>query len=215
MNNIEELTSQLLEKYFSDFKEYHLFILIGFTVAIALIQIFQSVWVSKRIERFKNDLKKSEIKFSRYNQIQIEALSKIYETLTDFLNHTYVIKNKIKSSSPERTSLVTKEWLNSYSNVYSIFTKKRYILPISIKKELSSIIVILNKMKIYIENKKDLSAMYHTWDNGEIELMGDYQEMMILHEKMNKYDEDGVIDKTIESIISIKNEIEEYFESIE
>lgn len=55
----EELIRQVLEKYFSDFKEYHLLILVGFTVIIALIQIIQSIWVSRKIERFKSNLKKN------------------------------------------------------------------------------------------------------------------------------------------------------------
>lgn len=65
----EDLIKQVLEKYFSDFKEYHLLILVGFTVIIALILIIQSIWISRKIERFKSVLKKSEIKFSKFSQM--------------------------------------------------------------------------------------------------------------------------------------------------
>ncbi len=69
-----ELIKEVLVEYFSDFKDYHLIILCAFTLIIALIQIAQAIWVSKKIESFKNELKKSEIKFSRYNEIQIKIL---------------------------------------------------------------------------------------------------------------------------------------------
>ena len=97
----EELIRQVLEKYFSDFKEYDLLILVGFSVIIILIQTIQSILVSRKIERFKSGLKKTEIKFSKYNQLQIEALSKAYELLTEFLGYTFAIKNTINSASPE------------------------------------------------------------------------------------------------------------------
>ena len=40
MNN---LIKEALDEYFSDFKKYHLIILIAFTVIIALIQVIQSI----------------------------------------------------------------------------------------------------------------------------------------------------------------------------
>lgn len=52
-----ELVKEILKEYFSDFKEYHLIILFVFTIIIALIQVIQAIWVSRKIEKFKNDLK--------------------------------------------------------------------------------------------------------------------------------------------------------------
>lgn len=211
----EELIRQVLEKYFSDFKEYHLLILVGFTVIIALIQIIQSIWVSRKIERFKSNLKKTEIKYSKYNQLQIEALSKAYELLTEFLSHTFIIKNKINSASPELITSISNKWLNSYGNVYVTFSKNKYILPISIKKVFSSIIIDLQDMSKYVGSEKNMSTMHHTWENGEVEFIGDNQDLEQLYDELNKYDKKGIINKTIENIKSIKKEIENYFEKIE
>lgn len=211
----EELIRQVLEKYFSDFKEYHLLILIGFTVIIVLIQTIQSIWVSRKIERFKSDMKKSEIKYSRYNQLQIEALSKAFELLTEFLGHTFSIKDKISSASPELITSISKKWLNSYGNVYSTFSKNKYILPVSTKKVFSSISKDLQEMSKYIGSEKILSTMHYTWENGEVEFMGDNQDLEQLYDELNRYDKEGVINKTIEKIEIIKKEIENYFEKIE
>lgn len=60
---MKELIVQVLNDYFSDFKKYHLIVLIIFTVIITLVQIIQSIWVASKIEKFKAVLKKSEIKF--------------------------------------------------------------------------------------------------------------------------------------------------------
>ncbi len=84
VKHMDELIKQVLDNYFSDFKDYHLLILILFTITIALIQISQSVYVTIKIEKFKNELKKSEIKFSRYNELQVTALRKIFHLLTAF-----------------------------------------------------------------------------------------------------------------------------------
>ncbi|QKJ62808.1 hypothetical protein [Flavobacterium sp. M31R6] len=70
---------QLLEKYFSDYSSSHIYLLIGFFVTTVLFQILQAIYVSNKIEKFKNELKRSEIKFSRFNTLQIDALKLIYD----------------------------------------------------------------------------------------------------------------------------------------
>jgi hypothetical protein len=211
----EELIRQVLEKYFSDFKEYHLLILIGFTVIIVLIQTIQSIWVSRKIESFKSDLKKTEIEFSKYNQLQIDALSKAYELLTEFSGITLIIKNNINSAPPEIIKSTSVMWLNSYENVYSFFLNKKYILPISIKVVFSLIIKDLHNTRQYVTIIKNRSSMYHTWETGEIEFMGDDEYLYKLHKELSKYDNEGIITKTIENIKTIQKEIENYFEKIE
>jgi len=159
---MDELVKQALEDYFSNFKEYHLLILVVFTVIIALIQIIQSIWVSSKIEHFKSALKKSEIKYSKYNQLQIDALSKIYQLLSDFLEQTFIIGQEINSGSPEKTNKQTKNWLILYKKVYSTFSKEKYILPKSIKEKYSSIFSYLENMNGYIKSEKNMSAMFYT-----------------------------------------------------
>lgn len=211
----EELSRQILEKYFSDFKAYHLLILVGFTILVTLIQIIQSIWLSRKIEHFKSDLKKSEIKFSAYNQIQIQALSNAYQILTEFLGHTLSVKNEINSESIERIKSISLKWLDSYGIVYSTFTKNKYILPISTKIVFSSMINDLFDMSKYVETEKKRSSMYHIWESGEVEFMGDNQNLEELYKKLNTIDKEGIINKTIKNINSIREEIENYFEKIE
>jgi len=212
---MDELIKKALETYFSDFKEYHLIILIGFTIIIALLQYNQNLRISRKIEEFKTDLKKSEIKFSKYNQLQIDALSKIYQLLSDFLEQTFIIGREMNSVSPERTNRTSKNWLILYKKVYFTFSKEKYILPKNIKEKYSSIIVQLENMSGYIKSEKDMSAMFYTLENGEVEFMGDDQDRITLHDRLSKYNKNGEIKKTTENIIELRKEIEKYFENIE
>jgi hypothetical protein len=211
----EELIRQVLEKYFSDFKEYHLLILVGFTVIVALILIIQSIWVSRKIERFKSVLKKSEIKYSAYNQLQIESLSKIYQLLSDFSEQTFIVGQEIDSVSPERIIKTTKKWLILYKNVYITFSREKYILPKDIKEKYASIFSQLENMKGYVKNEKDMSAMFYTWETGEVEFMGDDMDRITLFDKLKEYKKDGIINQTIDNTTELRKKIEQYFENIE
>lgn len=212
---MEELVKQALETYFSDFKEYHIYILIGFTIINASIQIIQSMWVDKKMERFKNELKKSEIKYSKYNQLQIKALSEIYQLLSDFLESTKILKNNINTSSPERITRITEDWLSVYSKVYSTFSREKYILPASIKDKFDSIILQLNNASGYVESERKMSSMFYTWENGETDFMGDDDDRNSIYSQLEKYNKNGVIKSTLLNIKDIRKVIEMYFEKIE
>jgi hypothetical protein len=212
---MDDLLRQALDKYFADFKEYHLIILIIFALLVIGFQIWQAYFVSTKIERFKNEMKKSEIKFSRYSQLQIEALSKIYQLLNEFSQATSLLNEKMKFASPELTKSITEKWFRIFNQVYSTFSKEKYILPKDIKNDYSAIIVSLIKASKYIDSEKKLSSMFNTWENGESEFMGDEEERYSLSMDVENYKEKGILLKTAENIEGIKKSIETYFERIE
>ncbi len=212
---MDELIKQALDEYFSDFKEYHLIILIAFTVVIALIQIIQSILVSKKIERFKNELKKSEIRFSKYNQLQIESLSKIYPLLTDLLTRTSIIKNEIDKSSPEKNQKITEDWGKAFNQVFGTFTKEKYILPKEIKSSFGLILQSLIKMNKYINLENNFSSLFATFQNGEVEFMGNDEDRTNISDELEKLKKEDLISKTIKDINELRGEIENYFENIE
>ena len=211
---IEELIEDALNKYFTDYKDYHLIILIAFVVIIAILQIAQGLWVNERINKFKSALKKSEIKFSKFSEMQIEALNEIFELLTDFRQISLLTDKKLNTSSPELTKKITEKWLITYNNVYSTFSKKRHILPKDIKQKFASILTELEKAGKYVKSEKDLSAMFNTWNNGEVDFMGDEEERYKLEMDVKTYKEDGLLKGTIKNINEIRKQIEKYFETI-
>lgn len=211
---MEELIRQALDKYFSDFKEYHLIILIAFTFIIGLIQIIQAVFVSRKIELFKNELKKTEIKFSKYSQIQIEALSEIFESVTKFRQTTIVLDKRLKIASPELTYKLTKNWIEIYNDFVYIFSCKKYLLPAKLKEIYTSILDELYKVGNYINSEKVISSMFCTWENGEVEFVGDDEERQQLMEDVEKYKNEEILKHTIENLNLIRENIENYFDSI-
>lgn len=76
-------TPELVEEILSNYKENMSWILFIFallsTLATATLQYFQNLKLSKKVEAYKNQLAKSEIKFTRHTELQIETLKQLYD----------------------------------------------------------------------------------------------------------------------------------------
>lgn len=119
---MEDLIKQVLEKYFTEYKNYHLLILIAFTFVIALLQVIQTFIVTKKVENFKNELKKSEIRFSRYNELQINALRKIYHQLANFqLVNNLLFNNQPNSIGHTKFKNRINEWIKNYMTIRNLY----------------------------------------------------------------------------------------------
>jgi len=212
MNN-SEIVKEVLKDYFSDFKEYHLIILIAFTIIIAIIQVVQAIWVARKIERFKNELKKSEIKFSRYNEIQIRILSESYQLLSDFNESTLnVTKTKL---SPEEVSKRAKKWMEDYYNFHKHYSRNKFIFPSRIKAKLSLIFSTFEKMKTIVKIDHDTSQIYYTDDYGEVQFVGSQDDLERIHSELGTLNKNDTIKYTISNIENLKKEIENFFSSLE
>lgn len=81
------ITRELLDEYFSDNKII-LLIMIGISVLVSLTSIFiqyrQNLKLNKKIESYKNELKLKEVKFTRFNELQIESLKILYDKMVTF-----------------------------------------------------------------------------------------------------------------------------------
>lgn len=76
-------TPELVEEILSNYKENMSWILFTFallsTLASTALQYFQNLKLSKKVEAYKNQLAKSEIKFTRHTELQIETLKQLYD----------------------------------------------------------------------------------------------------------------------------------------
>ena len=212
---MDELVREVLNEYFADFKEYHLLILVGFTLVIALLQIIQSVLITKKIERFKNVLKKSEIKFSKYNQLQIEALGEIYPLLAGLLLNTITIQHDMKTASPEKTKSMTDDWGQSFNDILKIYLEKRYILNKRVQDEYGILMDKLTDLNSYLKTERDFSALFATLSDGTVEFMGNEEDRVELEGKRSIYNADSLINDTINRIKILRSEIDDYFSKIE
>jgi hypothetical protein len=211
---MNDLIKEALDEYFSDFKKYHLIILIAFTIIIALIQVIQSILVSKKIEKFKNDLKKSEIKFSKYNQLQVQALGDLYPQLAELLLHTTLVKQEIDKASPEKINSLTEDWGKSFRQVVESYMLKRYILPKDIKTEFGKLVKHLGQVNAYIKAEQKMSSLFATV-NDQVEFMGEYEERKDFSVELAKLKKEGLITESITEINKLQTDIEKYFEKIE
>lgn len=76
-------TPELVEEILSNYKENMSWILFTFallsTLASTALQYFQNWKLSEKVEAYKNQLAKSEIKFTRHTELQIETLKQLYD----------------------------------------------------------------------------------------------------------------------------------------
>lgn len=76
-------TPELVEEILSNYKENMSLILLSFallsTLVSAALQYFQNWKLSEKVEAYKNQLAKSEIKFTRYTELQIETFKQLYD----------------------------------------------------------------------------------------------------------------------------------------
>ena len=149
----ENLIREILEKYFSEYKEYNLIIFFVFALLTVLINIIQNIIITRKLEKYKSELKKSELKFSVYNQLQIESLSKLFQQLTEFKDTTSII-SKSESKSPESYQQIAVIWSNKFFETTKMFSKEKYILPKNIKNRYTEIHQNFKTLFEYIKNEK-------------------------------------------------------------
>lgn len=210
----ENLIREILEKYFSEYKEYNLIIFFVFALLTVLINIIQNIIITRKLEKYKSELKKSELKFSVYNQLQIESLSKLFQQLTEFKDTTSII-SKSESKSPESYQQIAVIWSNKFFETTKIFSKEKYILPKNIKNRYTEIHQNFKTLFEYIKNEKELKSNFFTNEVGDLIFEGDYQNLNELTEKIQKFNRNDIFAKAINDIELVRKEIEKHFEKLE
>jgi hypothetical protein len=208
---MEEIIEKVLTKYFLDFKEYHLLILLGFTIVIALIQIIQTVLVSRKIESFKTELKKSEIKFSRFNELQITALRKIYHFLVEFqLSNNLIFKSEPNSADHIKYKTRINEWIKNYIKCSNEFAREKILLTDEIKVLYSRTLNDFEGVKNILINEReslDYDEMYY---QGDWNAMYEFEEneLATISAKIEKIKEKDSIKNSDKHIRELRKKIE-------
>ncbi|WP_321344478.1 hypothetical protein [uncultured Draconibacterium sp.] len=211
---MEELIQKVLDEYFSDFKEYHLIILIGFTLVITLIQIIQSIIVTRKIEKFKNDLKKSEIKFSRYNELQINALRKIYHQLAVFQYSNNLLFNaKPWTIGHEKYKTRINNWIKAYIENANEFSKEKILLTPELKLLYTRTINDFEEVKKKLIDERENLDYWEMMHGGDWNAMYDFEENELgeIESKIKKLRELESIKNSNQHIQELRENIEELF----
>jgi len=211
---MDELVKQLLEKYLSDYREYHLFLLIGFAVIIALFQIIQFIYVSKRIEAFKNELKKSEIKFSAFNQLQINALRNIFHLIIKFELTTKILYNtSTKNLNHQLFEKRVNKWLNDFFESKREFENERILLTKVLKELFTETYIDFEKIKKILINEKEQLDYLEQKYQGDLRELYQFSELESeeIVSKINKISKELSIEKSLKNFEKLKIEIENVF----
>lgn len=210
-----ELITQLIETYFKDLKGHINIILIVFFFLTIISQIFQTIYVTKTIERFKNKLKKAEIKFSRFNQLQIDALASLMDELSNFVLESLMIENlKEPGKSPEYSKEIITKWKSSYNDFYQLALRKKFLYPKEVKNKIYELIEISTELLEMTKECEKYCDYFYTDQNNEIQFEQDelFEEV---NKKYTKADVKTTSEKTVESIKETRIVIEDYFETME
>ena len=207
--DMNEIIKEALNEYFSDFKEYHLIILILFTIVISILQVGQSIWVSYRLENLKNSLKKSEIKFSRHNEMQIKALSESYQILARL--QIAVEQMNLKESSNDFYDKWTKEFVDFLRH----YKLNKFIYPINMKTKVPLILENFFKMERMLELKKKRSSMFEVNNEGGKDCLVDVDEVEHIDEELRKINQIQTRKFVLDDLKDLKKDIEVFFNKLE
>jgi len=214
---MEEIIKKIIQEYFADFKEYHLIIFIGFTCIIAIIQVIQSIVITKKIERFKNDLKKSEIRFSRFNELQVSALRNIYHQLVTFQYHNNLIFNaKYGDIGHKDLKNRINGWIQSYVENVKEFSKEKILLTSELKSLYSRTINDFEEVKKKLIDERNGLDYWELIHEGNKEAMYEFKENEIAEifkiiEKLKGLD---VLKNSNNNIQELRSKIEDFFQKM-
>lgn len=149
---INQITNQL-----SQFKSQQLMILIILFLLFTIITILQAVYTSRLIEKYKNQLKKTELKFSVFNEIQITKLSEFYTLINELKATLAGLFSKLERNE---NKIELGKWESSYVQFDEFYSSNKYILP--------------KKIKEIIDSNKNLLINY----NGNIGLLKEKFELV-------------------------------------
>lgn len=208
-----------LENFQQTFSEYNinpLYVFLLFIIISSLIPILQNWFVNKKIENLRNELKRSEIKFNRHVEMQIECLKTLYDKLVDFhfsfhhlTNPDYLTHSSLKIN--------INNLLEIFSSNMNYFHRNRILLP---EELIAQIGIVHNKMKI---NKKvlreelvDLSDVEERSSSEDPQVIygdGDI-EVTSIKNRLEKLNLNESMKTTEAEIIKLRRLVENYFQQL-
>ncbi|WP_054850972.1 hypothetical protein [Olleya sp. ITB9] len=211
-SNIEHL----LEKYFAEYKEYHIWAIVILTLIVLGFQIGQTIIVSRKIERFKNVLKKNEIQFSKFNNLQIDALKSIYDKMVNLHYKNYALFQP-ETFSHESLKTRIKDWRADYLTLMDVFHREKLLLPKDLKLKIKNFETNFNLISKRL-NEETLNLNDVEEDIGSSNAQDIYNspedELERIQNRIERLNNDEEIKKSNESISGLRKSVENYFESL-
>lgn len=204
---IWQITTQI-----DNLKDHQLLVIVILFIVFIIISVFEAVYTSRLIEKYRNQLKKTELKFSVFNELQISKLSEFYVVANDLKSGLV----QILSSINQGEYLVSiDKWEIAYQEFKSFLSKNKYIIPREIKQLITeSKYITLSEYDVNIQLTLKLDNLYSNRVNN-ISLEEKIKCQNLIEAELGDFSPRKA---TLEMMIimeSIKTCIEEYFENIE
>lgn len=132
---------ELVKDILGDYKEHMSWILLAFLAISASVQLFLNWLLSRKIEKYKNELSKSEIKFSRHSEMQIDCLKNYYD-LVATLHFSFLSVQSREDHHGLKDAI--KDAQKDFQNVLFFFQRNRILLTEEI---LVQSRIVFNKVK--------------------------------------------------------------------
>lgn len=206
----------ILKTYFQDYKEFHFWAIVITLLLTVIFQIFQAIYVSRKIENYKIALKKSEIKFSRFNELQIESLKSIYDKLVTF---HYKNRELFYPSyyGHDSYKLKISNWINNYQNLMDSFHREKILLPNDLELKIidfnNKFNVIQNRLNNELLDIDSLEDLHQSNDVQVIYINPDHEKELIENRTI-KFHEVKEITESELIITDLRKCIEGYFKSL-
>ena len=210
---MQQPIEEILEKYFSEYEQYHKYALLSIIIIIAAFQIWQAVIVSKKIEKFKNDLKRSEIKFSRFQNMQIDALKAIYDQIVTFhyANHR-LINLSVFTHESLKSHII--DWDEQGSKFIDFIHRERILMPPNLVNEFKEFETVMRKISTRLgEESLGLKSLEDDYQTDDVQtLYGNYEdEVASVKQRWTKLMINEDVKNSEDSFHKVRKSVEKYF----
>lgn len=199
-----------------NYKDITSWILIGIVIIIGIVNYRKDVLLSKKIESFKAELNKNEIKFTRHTELQIECLKKMYDLVVMFhFSFSNFSNPRYKTHEWLQKSIRTLE--TNFDNTIIFSHRNKILLTDSIIEQVGVIHEKFKKIEILCRKETDdLDEIenYHGTSDPQILYDTPEDEVNYIKGRIEKLNKNTDIQTFEADIKKLRSEIENYFKTL-
>lgn len=186
-------------------------------IVIQFLQaIFLAYFVAKKVEKFKNELRKNEIKFSKYNELQIEALKSIYSELVKFHNVNYKMFNPKEFCHNKYYNNVNM-WQNEFNAFMLKLHHEKILLTEDIRKKVQLFEERFNIIFNALDNEKNnLASLQEEFGPNYVQIIYKIEEneKYEIQKRLEKIKQISEVKTSEQNLYDLKKQFEDFFDSI-
>ena len=206
----EEIINKAFEQYLAEYKKFYMF----FLAAFAILQVIFTYLMFRKMERFKSFLKKTEIKFTRYHELQVEALRNNYQKLVSFnsANNALFNSDYDTNNHTQFKNRIT-YWNQTFNECISQLAYDKILLPEDLINLVDKSLLGFKEVRNILKKEKEDLEYTETEGQGNWDIMYDYDdnELAVINTKINRLKSQDYIKNSDTNIRSLRRNIEIHF----